>query len=74
MLIGIHTRESCYRIVDRISRVCPIVASADAELLVLLFRLLDCEVRNAYFAYLLCFDTFFSVNNLIICPFFALCI
>ena len=45
--IGIHTRESCYRVVDRISRVCPSVASADAELLVLLFRLLDCEVKNS---------------------------
>ena len=49
MSTGIHTRESCYRVVDRISRVCPSVASADAELLVLLFRLLDCEVKNKKF-------------------------
>ena len=49
MFTGIHTRESCYRVVDRISRVCPSVASADAELLVLLFRLLDCEVKNKEF-------------------------
>lgn len=38
---------------DRISRVCPSIASADAELLVLLFRLLDCEVKNSHFMILL---------------------
>ena len=44
---GVTTREGCYRIIDAVARKCPSDASTDTDLLVLLFRLLDCERNSA---------------------------
>lgn len=44
---GVATRDGCYRLIDAIARKCPAAAAADADLLVMLFRLLDCEGNSA---------------------------
>lgn len=43
---SVSTRESCYRIIEIVSKFCPKIAISDPDLLILLFHLLDCEENN----------------------------
>ena len=44
---GVVVRDGVYRLIDAIARKCPAAAAADTDLLVTLFRLLDCEGNSA---------------------------